>query len=71
MSTLREDAKELLDKVPEDNLPAAIDALEQLASDPLSEGWPVWSEMGDEAVEGTWEDASERHDEYLYRGSRP
>jgi hypothetical protein len=36
MSTLREDAKELLDKVPEDNLPAAIDALEQLASDTLS-----------------------------------
>lgn len=71
MSTLREDAKELLDKVPEDNLPAAIGVLEQPSSDSLSEGWRVWSEMGDEAVEGRWQDASERHDEYLRRGSRP
>jgi hypothetical protein len=71
MSTLREDAKELLDKAPEENLPAAIGVLEQLASDRLSEGWRVWSEMGDESVEGRWEDTSERHDEHLYRGSRP
>lgn len=30
------------------------------------EAWSVWEEFGKDAIEGKWEDASERHDFYLY-----
>ena len=32
----------------------------------IDEAWSIWEEFGKDAIEGKWEDASERHDFYLY-----
>ena len=32
----------------------------------IDEAWSIWEEFGKDAIEGKWEDASERHDLYLY-----
>ena len=42
---------------------------EQAAVDDVSEGWQLWSKIGNDAGEGKWKDASEQHDEYIYHDS--
>jgi len=66
MSAIRQVAKELLDRIPDEKLSTAIEVLEQIAAEGTLEGWRLWSEIGNDAAEGKWEDASEQHDQYLY-----
>ena len=41
--------------------------LEIIMENDRDEAWSMWEEVGKDAAEGKWNDASERHDFYLYR----
>ena len=43
-----------------------FEVLEDIKEKDINEGWVIWGEFGRDAAEGKWEDASERHDFYLY-----
>ena len=66
MNTIRKMVRDLVDTIPDKKLKEAFDALEGFAKNDLDEAWAIWGEFGEQAVEGKWEDASERHDSYLY-----
>jgi hypothetical protein len=66
METMRKILKGLVDEIPEEKIEKAIEVLEDLTEEDSGEAWSIWAELGKNAIEGRWEDASERHDFYLY-----
>jgi hypothetical protein len=66
METMRRILKGLVDEIPEEKIEKAIEVLEGLTEEDGGEAWSIWAELGKNAIEGRWEDASERHDFYLY-----
>ena len=66
MKEIRKIVKDLVDEIPDDKLKRAFEILERFIERDLDESWSIWGEFGKDAVEGRWEDASERHDFYLY-----
>ena len=66
MSTIRKIVKDLVDTIPEEELKKVFDVLESFIEKDIDEAWSIWEEFGKDAVEGKWEDASERHNFYLY-----
>jgi hypothetical protein len=66
MDTIRKIVKDLVDAIPEEKIGKAFEVLEGLAEKDTDEAWSIWEELGKDAIEGRWEDASERHDFYLY-----
>jgi len=66
MSVLRNIVKNMVDAIPEEKLAKVYDALEGFVEKDIDEAWSVWGEIGKDAAEGKWEDASEKHDFYLY-----
>ncbi len=66
METMRRILKDLVDEIPEEKIGKAIEVLEDLAEEDGGEAWSIWAELGKNAIEGRWKDASERHDFYLY-----
>ncbi len=66
MSNIRTIIKDLVDTIPEEKLKKVFDVLEDLAERDIEEAWSIWGELGKDAVEGKWKDASEKHDYYLY-----
>lgn len=68
MSTIREVVKEMVDTIPDEKLKKVFEVLEEFVEQDNDEAWSIWEEFGKDAIEGKWEDASERHDSYLYGG---
>jgi len=66
METMRKILKGLVDEIPEEKIGKAIEVLEELTEEDGGEAWSIWAELGKNAIEGRWEDASVRHDFYLY-----
>jgi len=66
MKEIRKIVKDLVDEIPDDKLKRAFEILERFIERDLDESWSIWGEFGKDAVEGRWEDASERHDFYLF-----
>jgi hypothetical protein len=66
METLRKVLKDLVDEIPDQKIGKAIEVLERLSEEDINDAWAIWTELGKDAIEGRWEDASERHDFYLY-----
>ena len=66
MDTLRKALKDLVDEIPDQKIGKAIEVLERLSEEDSNDAWAIWAEFGKDAIEGRWEDASERHDFYLY-----
>ncbi len=66
MGTIRKIVKDMVDVISEEKLKKLYDTLEDILREDVDESWQVWSEFGTDAIEGKWEDASERHDFYLY-----
>lgn len=66
MPTIRKIVKEMVDAVPEEKLKEVFEILEGIMEKDMEEAWTVWEGFGKDAVDGKWEDASERHDFYLY-----
>jgi hypothetical protein len=65
MSTIRKIVKDLVDTIPDEKLKKVFEVLEGFMEKDSDEAWSIWEEFGKDAVEGKWEDASERHDFYL------
>jgi hypothetical protein len=66
MSTIRKIVKDLVDTIPDEKLKKVFEFLEDFVEKDVDEAWSIWGEFGKDAIEGKWEDASERHDFYLY-----
>lgn len=66
MSTMRNIVKDLVDTIPDEKLKKVFEVLEDFGEKDIDKAWSIWGEFGKDAVEGKWEDASERHDFYLY-----
>ena len=66
MSEIRKIVKDLVDEIPDEKLKKVYDILEGFVEKEVDEAWSIWGELGKDAMEGRWEDASERHDFYLY-----
>ncbi|ODS34552.1 MAG: hypothetical protein SCARUB_00287 [Candidatus Scalindua rubra] len=66
MVNIRKIVKDMVDAVPEEKLKKVLETLEGIMEKDTKEAWSVWEEFGKDAIEGKWEDASERHDFYLY-----
>jgi hypothetical protein len=67
MSAIRKIVKDMVDAIPDEKLKKVFETLESIVEkDNIDEAWSVWGNFGKDAVEGKWEDASERHDFYLY-----
>ncbi len=66
MVTIRKIVKDMVDAIPEEKLKKVLETLEGIMEKDTEEAWSVWEEFGKDAIEGKWEDASERHDFYLY-----
>ena len=66
METMRKIVKDMIDILPEEKLRRLYDSLEEILEENASDAWRVWAEFGTDAAEGKWEDASKRHDHYLY-----
>lgn len=66
MSSIRKIVKDMIDTIPEEKLKKVLETLENILEKDLDEAWSIWGELGKDAIEGKWEDASERHDYYLY-----
>lgn len=66
MHTIRKIVKDMVDTIPEEKLKKVFETLEGFMGKDIDEAWSIWGEFGKDAVEGKWEDASERHDFYLY-----
>ena len=64
MSVIRKMTKDIVNAIPEETLRDAIEALEKVMEEELEQAWLVWEEVGEDAGEGKWEDASEKHDLY-------
>jgi hypothetical protein len=66
MSEIRKIVKDLVDEIPDEELKRVYEILEGFVEKQVDEAWSIWGELGKDAMEGRWEDASERHDFYLY-----
>ena len=66
MVTIRKIVKDMIDAMPEDELKKVFETLEGIMEKDSDEAWSVWEKFGKDAAEGKWDDASERHDFYLY-----
>lgn len=71
MPSIRKIVKDMVDTIPEEKLKSLIEILEEIKEGDIKEGdikeaWSIWDNFGKNAIEGKWEDASERHDFYLY-----
>jgi hypothetical protein len=66
MDTMRKVLRDLVDEIPDQKIGKAIEVLERLSEESSNDAWAIWAEFGKDAIEGRWEDASERHDFYLY-----
>jgi len=66
MSTIRKIVEDLVDTIPDKKLKEVFEVLEGFVEKDIDEAWSIWAKFGQDAVEGKWEDASERHDFYLY-----
>ncbi len=66
MDTIRKVLKDLVDEIPDQKIGKAIEVLEHLSEEDSNDAWAIWAELGKDAIEGRWKDASERHDFYLY-----
>jgi hypothetical protein len=66
MSEIRKIVKDLVDEIPDEKLKKIFEVLEGFVEKDVDEAWSIWGEFGKDAIEGKWEDASERHDFYLY-----
>lgn len=66
MPTIRNIVKEMVDTIPEEKLKKVFEILEGIMDKDTDEAWSEWERIGKDAAEGKWEDASERHDFYLY-----
>jgi len=66
MGIIRKIVKDLVDEIPDEKLIKVYEILEDFAQKDSDEAWSMWGEFGKDAVEGKWEDASEKHDFYLY-----
>jgi hypothetical protein len=66
MVTIRKIVKDMIDAMPEEELKKVFETLERIMEKDSNEAWSVWEELGKDAAEGKWNDASERHDFYLY-----
>ncbi|MBF8277143.1 MAG: hypothetical protein HW390_2216 [Candidatus Brocadiaceae bacterium] len=66
MITIRKIVKDMIDTMPEKDIKKVFETLEIIMEKDRDEAWSVWEEFGKDAAEGKWNDASERHDFYLY-----
>lgn len=66
MEAIRKMVKDLVDFIPEEKLKKVFEAIEGIIEDNSENAWSIWDNIGRDAAEGKWEDASERHDFYLY-----
>jgi hypothetical protein len=66
MPSIRKIVKDMVDTIPEEKLKSLIEILEEIKEGDIKEAWLIWDNFGKNAIEGKWEDASERHDFYLY-----
>ncbi len=66
MITIRKIVKDMIDTISEKDLKKVFETLEIIMEKDRDEAWSVWEEFGKDAAEGKWDDASERHDFYLY-----
>jgi HSP90 family molecular chaperone len=66
MLAIRRIIKDMVDTIPEEKLKKVFEMLDDIMEKNVDEAWDVWEEFGKDAIEGKWEDASERHDFYLY-----
>jgi len=66
MIAKREFVKDLVDTIPDEKLKEVIEMLEDFVERDIEEAWSIWGEFGKNPGEGRWDDASERHDFYLY-----
>lgn len=66
MLAIRKIIKDMVDTIPEEKLKKVFEMLDGIMEKNVDEAWAVWEEFGKDAIEGKWEDASERHDFYLY-----
>ncbi len=70
MKEMRKIVKDLVDEIPDEKLKKAFEILESFVGKDLDDSWSIWEGFGKDAIEGKWEDASERHDFYLYGMNR-
>ena len=56
----------MIDAMPEKDLKKVFETRELIMEKDRDEAWSVWEEFGKDAAEGKCNDASERHDFYLY-----
>ncbi len=66
MLAIRKIVKDMVDTIPEEKLKKVFEVLETIMEEDIDKAWSVWGEFGKDAGKGKWEDASERHDFYLY-----
>ncbi len=66
MSTIRKIVKDIVDTIPDEKLNEVFQVLEGFVEQDTDEARAIWREFGKDASEGKWNDASERHDFYLY-----
>lgn len=66
MITIRKIVKDMIDTMSEKDLKKIFATLEIIMEKDSDEAWDVWDAFGKDAAEGKWNDASERHDFYLY-----
>ncbi len=66
MLVIRKIIKDMVDTIPEEKLKRVFEMLDGIMEKNVAEAWAVWEEFGKDAIEGKWDDASERHDFYLY-----
>ncbi|MBZ0192316.1 MAG: hypothetical protein K8F34_11580 [Candidatus Kuenenia stuttgartiensis] len=52
--------------MPEEEFKKIFETLECIMEKDSNEAWSVWEELGKNAAEGKWNDASERHYFCLY-----
>ena len=66
MLGIRKIVKDIVDTIPDEKLKEVLDTIEGLIEMDIDEAWLTWAEFGKDAGEGKWQDASEKHDFYLY-----
>jgi len=66
MSNMRKIVKDMVDTLAEEELKKVFETIEIIMEKDRDEAWSVWADLGENAIEGKWADASEKHDFYLY-----
>lgn len=70
MSAMRKIVQNLINDVPDKKLKEVVKVVENIIDEEVKEGWSIWLKFGEDAAEGKWEDASEKHNFYLYGVSK-